>query len=144
MDRLECDLQLIHKDDVQAAEYVFQELGGLRDATTRNRYDGLDRTGIKLHGLLETCRRQTSDEFRHLTDFAVRVCGVFALWRESQMEVLAGHETRARLKNGPQIQVDGAGVGRRFQDNECALADMRGDGAPRLEDIKKYRARDSY
>ena len=71
-------------------ENVLQQLGSFCDPTRGNRDDCLDRQAINLHCLLQTPRRQTTDEFGHLAHFAGRICRVFTFRREGQMKMLTG------------------------------------------------------
>src|SRR5262245_40119787 len=56
------DFEFVYEGDVDAAEGVFEQLGGFGDATGGDGHDGLDRFGVKVDGLLQAGRGVATDD----------------------------------------------------------------------------------
>jgi hypothetical protein len=123
---VEDDLELVDEGDVHRAEDVLQELGRLRDLGAGDRHDPVHRRAVERDRRVQ---RRLIDAPHHLGDVLgaeVLVAGVLALGREGEKVVDAALEA-AGVETGQELLARGAGVGRRLEDDELSLAQVRGD-----------------
>jgi hypothetical protein len=80
--------------DVDGAEGVLQELGGLGDARRTHREDIFNDPRVEVRGSLGRGVRRASDDLRDVVRLELRVAGVNALGREGQQEIFVEPEPR--------------------------------------------------
>ena len=133
------DLEFVHQGDVDAAEGVLEELGGLGDAAGGDGHEGLDRDGIEGDGLGQAGGGEAADDLGDGGDHALGIARVFALGGEGQVEIRARLEAGALLQHRAQVLVGGAGVGGGFQHDEGPFFQVGGHGLAGVGDVGDVR-----
>jgi hypothetical protein len=119
--------QLVHERDVHAAEDVLEQLCHLRSARRGDGNHGVDEALEHLDGQRGTRRSDAADDLGRVAGLVDGVARVDALGRERQVQIDAGLHA-CRLKNRLYDLLGCAGVRRRLESDEHALAQVRHNG----------------
>lgn len=96
---VEDHLEFVDEGDVDGAEDVFREFGGLGDTAVADGVNVVDGEGIEFDAALEAGGGVAAHDFGDGADGVVLASGVFPFGGEGEMEVDTGFEARTGLQN---------------------------------------------
>ena len=119
--------ELVDERDVDGAEDVLEEFRELGCFGRRDGVHVVDRGGVELDGCSSRVGVDAAHDLGHGLRRPVLATGIDALWREGEVEVLAGREATSRLEDRLHLLSGRAGIGRRLEDDEMSRAETRCD-----------------
>ena len=132
------DLELVDQGDVDGAEDVLGQLGGLGGAGRGDPHGAVDRAVVERLGEVARDLVDAADHLWGVGGAVAGVAGVLALGREGEEELLAAAQP-GLLEDAAHELVGGAGVGGRLEHDELARAQRHLDLARRLLDEAHVR-----
>ena len=131
-------LQLVDEGDVDAAVDVFKQLGHFGNGGAADGHDAAEDGSVKCRGQLHRGRAATAHHLGNVVAGYRVIAGVFTLGRESYMKTGLARGSRgfeavqiAFFENGNHDVFSGAGIGRAFENDKLAIANVRGNGMHR-------------
>ena len=122
-------LEFVDEGDVDGAENIFEQLGGLGRPAIGHGNEVTDGAAIHLLRQRQTIRRETANDLGNVRYLALRVGGVFAFRRKGEMKIRAGAQAGTMFQHSAQFILGGAGIGSGFEHDQLPALKMGREAA---------------